>query len=58
MLEELSLRSPLGPEPPPRVPTGEAWEGGPGPELREPSAASREARPSAQAARCGLQAAA
>lgn len=58
MLEELSLRSALGPDPSPRAPAGEAWEGRPGAELREPSAASRGARPSAQAPRCGLRAAA
>ncbi|XP_060464701.2 uncharacterized protein LOC132662961 [Panthera onca] len=58
MLEELSLGSPLGPEPPPRAPAGEAWEGKPGAELQEPSAASRGAQPSAQAPRCRLRAAA
>lgn len=58
MLEELSLQFPLGPELPPRAQAGEAWEGRPGAELREPSTASRGARPSAQAPLCGLRAAA
>lgn len=51
MLEEVSLRSPLVPEPPPRAPAGEAREGKPGAELREPSAASRPAWPWSQALR-------
>lgn len=58
MLEEVSLWSPLGPEPPLGHRLGRPGKAGLGAELGEPWAACRRVLPSAQAPRRGLRTAA